>query len=161
MIDRQARTEALTALKRFLSCETTNDEYECEYPYPRAWGKKASSDPAIKAIHGMSWNWFDDFNSHKLEREYELDSEVQAIADRCCQFLSSDCEYEWKETNFMKTGFTRSVLTTLGLTRTVPQIEEQIAHHLDQPEGDASVWPFFRNEDYVAAKSKLEANTRI
>jgi len=151
MVDEQARREALTALQRFLACETTNDEYEDEYPPGTLFGKKASSDPAIKAIHTMSWNWFDDFNNHKLEREYELDPESRTVADRCVAFLRSNFEYEWHENNFISTSFMASVLTTLRLVPTVPSVEERIKNHLDQPEGDASVWPFFRRDDFNAA----------
>jgi hypothetical protein len=151
MIDTQARHEALLALERFLACETTNDEYESEYPLPELFRRKESKDLAIKAIHSMSWNWFDDLNNHKLEHEYELDPETKAIAERCRLFLGTSFEYEWRETNFMSTGFTSSVLTTLGLSRTRPTVEERVANHLDQPEGYAAVWPFFRNEDFLAA----------
>ena len=151
MVDEQARREALTALQRFLACETTNDEYEDEYPLPILFRRKASGDPSIKAIHTMSWNWFDDFNNHKLEREYELDPEAQAVADRCVAFLGTDFEYEWHENNFISTAFMRSVVTTLGLSQSTPGVGERIKNHLDQPEGDASVWPFFRREDLIAA----------
>jgi hypothetical protein len=154
MVDEQTRREALTALQRFLACETTNDEYEGEYPLPTLFRRKASTDPAIKAIYSMSWNWFDDFNNHKLERGYELDSEVREIAERCVTFLQSDCEYEWHETNFISTSFMRSVVTTLGLSPTTTGVEERVKNHLDQPEGDASVWPFFRREDLITASSR-------
>jgi hypothetical protein len=152
MVDRQARDEARAALQRFLNCEITNDDYESEYPLPELFGRKESKDIAIKAIHGMSWNWFDDFNAHKLEGEYELDSETREIANRCCQFLAESYEYEWRESNFMSTGFTRSLLITLGLIPRVPSVEERIANYLDQPEGDASVWPFFRRSDLEVQK---------
>ena len=142
MVDQETRSEAFLALKRFLTCETTNDEYEGEYPLPTLFGRKESKDLAIKAIYTMSWNWFDDFNNHKLEREYELDLETRRIAERCLAFLETNYEYEWQETNFISTGFVGSVLTTLGLRPTVPGVEERIRNYLDQPEGDASVWPF-------------------
>jgi hypothetical protein len=151
MVDKQTRREALTALRRFLACETTNDEYGGEYPLRTLFGRKASGDPAINAIHTMSWNWFDDFNNHKLEREYELDPESQAVADRCVAFLGANFEYEWYENNFISTAFMRSLITTLGLSSTTPGVQERIKNHLDQPEGDASVWPFFRREDFIAA----------
>jgi hypothetical protein len=160
MVDREARSEALRALQRFLDCVTTNDEYESEYPLPELFGRKASKDPAIRAIHSMSWNWFDDFKDHKLEREYELDPETKSVAERCHQFLRSDYEYEWKETNFISTGFIGSVLTTLGIARTVPSVEERIANHLDQPEGEASAWPFFRNIDRMTAEQTSERMDR-
>lgn len=154
MVDREARDKALHALKRFIACETTNDEYEGEYPLPELFGRKESKDLAIKAVHTMSWNWFDDFHPHKLEGGYSLEPEVQQVADRCALFLGASYEYEWKEANFISTGFIQSAMTILGLSRSVPTVGERITSHLDQPEGDASVWPFFRIFDYVRASLK-------
>jgi hypothetical protein len=162
MVDTEARRVALGALKRFLECKTDSDEYDSEYPHPELFGRKASKDRAIKAIYGMSWNWFDDLNPHKLEHEHSLDTKIAAIAKRCTLFLSSGVEYEWREDDFMQTGFTRSVLTTLGLIRTVPTVEEQIANHLDQSEGETSVWPFFRSADFARCDvSTPEQQTHI
>jgi hypothetical protein len=147
MIDREARQLALNALHRFLNCETDSDEYEAEYPLPVLFGRKESKDRVIQAVYSMSWNWFDDVYPHKLDHECALELEIQQIADRCLLFLASDLEYEWHENNFMQTGYTGSVLTSLNIIQRVPSVVERISNHLDQPEGDAAVWPFFRSAD--------------
>ena len=95
-------------------------------------------------------------HAHKLEGEYELDGEVLEIANRCVTFLKSDCEYEWRESNFMSTGWVRSALTTLNLVRSFPTVRESLAHHLDQPEGDAAVWPFFHAADFTVLIRSVE-----
>jgi hypothetical protein len=160
MIDKETRLKAHNALKRFLVCEIDSNDYECEYPSHAKLFGPANPDRAIKAIFGISWSWFDDLTPHKLEREHALPSETQQLADRCLLFLESDREYEWREDNFIKVDFTRTVLTTLGLNRSSPPVEQTFANLLAQPEGDASVWPFFRQDDFIAAKQDSEANIR-
>ena len=155
MLDRTTRAEAFLALRRFVFGDITNDDYESEYPLPELFGRKASSDRAIRAIYEMSWSWFDDFHSHKLEGEYALDDETRRVAHRCLLFLQSDVEYRWKETRFIKAGTMISNLLTLGLTRTRLSLEEQLAAHLDQPDGDAFAWPFYRREELEAAASQF------
>jgi len=143
MVDREARQQAAHAVRRFLDCETTNDVYESEYPLH--W----SQDLAIRAIYELSWSWFDDFNAHKLEGKYELPVEMRMIGERCALFLGSGHEYDWKEFKFISTGiFSRSELITLGLTDHQVGINESLAAYLDEPQGDATVWPFFRASDH-------------
>jgi len=151
MIDRPSRIEAFEALSKFVAGETTNDDYESEYPLPELFGRKSSLDPAIGAIYEMSWSWFDDFHPHKLEGAYALDEETMQIAQRCLAFLQSDAEYRWKETRFIKVGSMISNLVTLGLVRRHLSIEERLAAHLNQPDGDASCWPFFSRGEYDVA----------
>jgi hypothetical protein len=160
MMDKETRLRAHNALKRFLDCEIDSNDYACEYPSHAKLFGHANPDRAIKAIGDMSWYWYDDLNPHKLEGEHRLDSEVHDIAVRCCMFLASDCEYEWRETKFAVSGFPAPQLTTLGLVRTGLPLMEALASHLDQPEGDASVWPFFRQSDFIAAQQNSEANIR-
>jgi hypothetical protein len=160
MIDKETRLKAHNALKRFLACEIDSNDYDCEYPSHAKLFGPANPDRAIKAIADMSWYWYDDLSPHKLEGEHKLDTEAQDLAERCCAFLASDYEYEWRETKFVISGFPAPQLTTLGLVRTGLPLMETIASHLDQPEGDASVWPFFRRSDFIAAKQHLEANIR-
>ena len=148
MVDHGARAKAFQSLRRFVACETTNDEYEDEYPLPELFGRRRSSDRAVRAIYEFSWSWFDDIYPHKLEGKHSLTEEAGLIAERCLLFLQSDLEYEWKEGRFIGNGSVSSVLVTLGLTQYCLSLTEQLAAHLDQPEGDASVWPFFRKTDY-------------
>jgi len=153
MVDRLARNKALTALRRFLRCETTNCEYELEYPL----SKRESNDPAIEAISTVSWSWSDDFREHKLEGKYELSPEEKEFAERCCLLLASNFEYKWRETNFIRTnGISSGHLTTLGLVQTLQSADEMFVSHLDQPEGDASVWPFFQRDEFIAAQQTHE-----
>jgi hypothetical protein len=154
-IDKETRLKAHSALKRFLACEIDSNDYECEYPsHARLFGP-ANPDRAIRAIFGISWTWFDDLTPHKLEREHALPPETQELADRCLLFLESDREYEWREDNFIKVDSTRSIRTTLGLNRTRLSVEQTFESLLAQPEGDTTVWPFFRRTDYLqCAKPK-------
>jgi len=154
MVDQGARLEAARALQRFLHRQTTNDDYESEYPIlVGLFRKKRSQDPAIQSVYEFSWNWFDDFVSHKLEGRYELSHEMREVGERCLLFFHTSLEYEWRETRFIGSGVQPSNLITLGLATNHLTIGEQLSAHLDQPEGDASVWPFFRREDYEFAKA--------
>jgi hypothetical protein len=154
VIDRQARTEAVHALRRFIDCATTNDEYESEYPLPEIFGRRWGGDRAIRAIYEFSWSWFDDFDSHRLEGKYALPDDFSPVAERCVLFLRTDCDYEWKEEKFIGSGLQPSHLLTLGLMTHRVAIDEQLAAHLDQAEGEAHVWPFFRLADYEIASKK-------
>lgn len=149
MIDREARMEAARAVRRFLDCVTNNEEYLSEYPSPPSFGRRGK-DPAIRAIYEFTWNWCDDFDTHRLEGEHRLDEEARGIGWRCVLFLESDIEYEWRKVNFMWTGIHILDILRLGRRHKPATLDEKLAAHLAQPEGDASVWPFFRNSDYRA-----------
>ncbi|MCL2661475.1 MAG: hypothetical protein FWD64_13285 [Acidobacteriaceae bacterium] len=149
-------------MRRFLCCETTNDEYDAEYPHPEMFGRCSNADPAIRAIWNISWFWYDDIETHKLEGKHELTPETKEIAERCCLFLASDSRYKWRKTKFTSiggivTGIFCSVFTALRLKRTRPTVYGEFAQFLNQPEGDASVWPFFRRDELVAAQQAHEA----
>ena len=148
MIDREARAEAFKALRRFIECQSTSDEYEDEYPLPDVSGRRRSPDPAIQAIYEFSWSWFDDFYPHKLDGPHSLPEDTRQVAERCLLFLRSDVAYEWKQVRFIAAGAVLSNLITLGMMGRRLAIEDQLAAHLDQPEGDAALWPFFRRSDY-------------
>ncbi len=151
MIDREYRDKAVRAVRRFLDCEIDNIDYENEYPAPTLFSKRRIEDHAIQAIAELTWNWYDDFSAHKLEGIHALSSEMRAIGERCVLFLTSDAEYEWREHRFIGTGAYHSDLISLDLNPTPLPASESLSAHLDQPEGDASVWPFFRSADYEAA----------
>jgi hypothetical protein len=148
MVDQNARLEAAQALRRFLNCQTTNHDYESEYPLAELFGRKRSKDPAIQSVYELSWYWFDDLVTHKLEGRYELSREMHEVGERCLLFFHTSLEYEWRETRFIGSDVQPSNLITLGLADNHLTIAEQLSAHLNQPEGDASVWPFFRREDY-------------
>ena len=150
MIDRDTRLQAAKAVQRFLDGETNNEDYLSEYPSPPMLGRRGK-DPAIRAVYEFSWNWYDDFHTHRLEGEYQLPQETRAIGRRCVLFLKSDLKYEWRKANFMWTGIHLPNILRLGRRHKPDTLDEKLAAHLAQPEGDASVWPFFRMSDYQAA----------
>jgi hypothetical protein len=154
MIDRDARLQAAKAVQRFLDCETTNEDYISEYPSPGQFRWKGK-DPAIWAIDDFSWNWYDDFDTHRLEGYYQLPQEARAISRRCVLFLKSDFEYEWRKVNFICMGIHILDILRLGRRHKPVTLDEKLAAHLAQPEGNAPVWPFFRISDYHAV---LKAN---
>jgi hypothetical protein len=160
MIDREYRDQAARAVRRFLDCEIDNFDYENKYPRPSLFSKRRIEDHAIQSIEELTWNWYDDFSAHKLEGTHSLSLEMREVGERCVLFLASDTEYEWRERRFLGSGPMTSDLTTLNLNPTHLQLREQLAAHLDQPEGDASVWPFFRREDYEATRQTFVSTCR-
>jgi hypothetical protein len=150
-VDFETRAVAACALQRFLDCDTTNDDYESEYPLPELFGRKWSSDLAIRAIYEFSWSLFDDINTHRLEGKYALNEETERVGRRCVLFLRSSAEYEWREAKFIKAGALLSHLVTLNLMDRPLTLEEQLAAHLNEAEGEAAVWPFFRHSTYELA----------
>jgi len=148
MIDRKCRDEAVSAVRRFLGCETDNIDFENEYP------EKTPDDPAIRVLSDFFWNLYDDFHSHKLDGEHTLSDEGRAICERCIIFLNSDAEYEWHETRLMfptRASSGEIIVLDLSGAETPRTLAEYLQTYLDQPEGDASVWPFFRRSDYESA----------
>lgn len=169
MVDLEVRKKAAQAVRRFLDCQTTNDEYEAEYPLPGLFEKNRTTDMAIRAVYASSWYWFDDLSTHKLDGVYVLTPETKKLAERCVLFLQTGFEYEWKRSKFIG-AFTDilagicaqiSKVITLGLVEpsrhpSALSFDEEFAAWLNQPEGDASVWPFYRLSDYESALQSAE-----
>jgi len=139
MIDREFRDQAGLAVRRFLDCTIDNNDFQLEYPL------KPSDDPVIRAIQEYVWHWYDDLSVHKLIKDHALSDDEREIGERCVLILRSDVEYEWRESKFIS-----SALFSLGFASQLA-LSEQLALYLNQPEGDASVWPFFRRSDYELA----------
>jgi hypothetical protein len=139
MVDRESRRHAVRALRRFLDCETTNDEYESEYPGPVLVMKRASKDLAIRAISEFSWYWFDDFSVHRLDGRHALTSEERSFGEQCVLFLQSGLEYEWKEFRFIGkctgTPISRSELVRLGRNPNPWPFPKWLVALFPEPEG--------------------------
>jgi hypothetical protein len=120
---------------------------------------------AIRAVYEFSWYWFDDLSTHKLDGVHALSSETRNLADRCVLFLQTGFEYEWKGFKFIGafTDFLAGIcaqsseIITLGLVEppslhpSALSFDKELAAWLNQPEGDAAVWPFYRLSDYESA----------
>jgi hypothetical protein len=147
MVNREARDQAATALRRFLDGATTNEEFDSEYAHVApVW--KRGKDRAIAAVYGFAWNLYDDFTEHKLEGAWELDEPVKKIAERCVLFLRSDDEYEWKRSEFIGIDWRRIFSRFLPWIKWEEDTLKRFEANLGEPEGDAQVWPFYRREDY-------------
>jgi hypothetical protein len=153
MVSREAREQAARALRRFLDCETTNEEFdsECVHVGP-IWNR--SKDRAITAVYGFAWNLYDDFTEHKLEGAWELDEPVKEIAERCVLFLGSDYEYEWKKSEFIGIDWRRVFSRFLPWVKWETDTLKRFETNLGEPAGDASVWPFYRTADFHDALSR-------
>ena len=147
MIDREFRDQAAWALRRFIDCEIDNIDFENELPHKPLFGKKRVADPALRAIEDYVWHWYDDLSVHKLDGLHKLDDEERALGERCVLFLKSDIEYEWRNFRFVPGD-----LFSMELASQLP-LDQQLAMNLNQPEGDVSVWPFFRRADYELARN--------
>lgn len=152
MVNREARDRAARALRRFLDRETTNEEFDSEYAHiGPIWSR--GKDRAIAAIYGFAWNLYDDFEEHKLEGAYELDNPVCEMAERCVLFLRSGLSYEWKKTSFIGIDWRRILSGFLPLIRWEEDPKKRFERFLNESAGDASVWPFYRREDYEVTLS--------
>ncbi|MDR3724834.1 MAG: hypothetical protein P4K83_10145 [Terracidiphilus sp.] len=159
MVNQEARKKAARALRRFLDCETSNEEFDSEYVrIGPAWNR--SKDRAITAVYGFAWNLYDDFKEHKLEAEWELDKQVKEIAERCVLFLGTDCEYEWKKSEFIGIDWRRVFSGFLPWIKWEADTLKRFEANLGEPAGDASVWPFYQAADFHDALSRKQKEKR-
>jgi len=146
MIDIQARKSATSALTRFfLHGETTNFQYMDEFPL-------RSKDHALKSIYFVLWGLYSDVREHRMSGAHALTPEAIDIVNRCILFLGTNREYEWDSRLFSleraKRAWSR-LLQRFFFRKNKPSIREQLLDVLsDEPQGDATVWPFRRRSDY-------------
>ncbi len=153
-VDVDARKRASAAIQRFfLRLETTNRQYEKEFP--------DSKDAAIRAIFWMLWGLYDDLREHKMNGKHELNTDVRMLVKRCVAFLDSDLAYEWPVgTRSFRHMVKRWMQGVGGLLRKDKRrsamheregVEDQLKRMFaDEPRGDSEVWPFFREKDVSA-----------
>ena len=145
VIDIQARQAAADALTRFfIRRDTSNFQYMDQYPH--------SKDPAIRSIWWMLWGLYDDLREHKMVEQHALWPDTLELVNRCVLFLESGREYEWDSRVF---SLRRAVRAWVRFLQRLPErrrpltASEQLEEILfDEPQGDASVWPFYRKADY-------------
>lgn len=153
MIDPLARKQARRALEQFLSGATTNRTYIQQYPYlGRYWLRHR--DRALVALYTMTWNFYDDFEEHRLEGSFALPDEGRQLAARCLLFLATTLEYEWRIKDFMRIDW-RTRIPFLR-RRPAPAHATRLERTLREPAGDATLWPFYRASDYEAALAQCD-----
>jgi len=135
-------------LQRFVEGATTNRAYIQEYPYVgRFW--RRHRDRALVALYTMTWNFYDDFEEHTLEGKFALPDEGLQLAARCLLFLATTLEYEWRTTSFNRIDWRERI----PFLRRAPETDHatRLERFLREPEGNAAVWPFYRESDYREA----------
>jgi hypothetical protein len=141
MVNREKRDLAESLLKKFLACETTNDDFADGYP-------RDKQDVAIGAVHEGLWGFLDDRHTHKLEGKYALDPEPKALFERCIAFLDSDLEYEWP--TIQRVSLSSGLLRMIGLHKIVDEKANEWTEKMNRL-GKLEVWPFIREEDLARA----------
>ena len=150
MVDREARHSASAALRRFADGETTNDEFEFEYP-----DASKSHDRAIRAVDTMIWNLYSD-EVHRLTGTHAPDTEGRSLLQRCLLFLSSGKEYAWPVDNFIAVRGADPILNALTFGATGRRKERHFQKMMDElaAAGDFSTWPFVSGEELAAAERR-------
>lgn len=151
MIDRNAREMAHTAVRRFAEGETTNDDFESEYP-----DAEATPDRSIRAIETMVAQLYSD---HKVQLLTETNSDTgdsHEFLNRCMLFLRSDLEYLWPIDNFLQIRSVGPVLNALSFgtaNKALEQRYQRIMAELAEA-GDLAVWPFISRQDLTIVGKK-------
>jgi hypothetical protein len=147
MINRINRNIAGQVLRRFMSGEITNDEFDAQCP--------RNGDAAIQAIWTAVWMVYSDLYCHKLTGSHTPDAEIQAALERSLIFLGTDLEFEWPlpviSVGNVLAKLWRRLEGSLGGS---PPPEAKSPRAIT---GDDDVWPFFRRADYercVASRPK-------
>ena len=139
MIDRAARDKAAEVIRRFISGQITNFDFETQMP--------TSDDRVIFAIEESLWPFYDDFKSHKLSGLWKLPDKTKSEMARWVMFLHADEEYLWPKASFpgirpMHHGLVSKLFRG-------PEREQKFMQA-----GIYSVWPFINNESFQQAKQK-------
>lgn len=141
MIDRVARRQLATLLRRLLARQVSNDEFAV------AVRRCASDDDVIDAIAISAWMLYSDSYEHKIDRS--VARAARGDVARWILFLQHDLEYRWCPGPWGWSPFCSWVLDLLTLgwwqRRTkrsvdVPDAREQVA-----------VWPFSTRAEFAAA----------
>ena len=98
MVDSKARRCAADLVGEFRDGLITNREFE------GSWPQHDAGDRGLIAIETMLWHYCDDFRGDKLAGRHALEVDGRELFDRCVQFLRTDLEYEWTESDFIMTG---------------------------------------------------------
>ncbi len=108
MIDLKARNEFAELLHQFVAGQVENFEFENSIPN--------SKDPAIYEIWWRAaWPLYDDFQSHKLKKEWRIPKEHRKELAKAILFLKTNNEYLWPRKTGLSSIFSISMnLLTFG-----------------------------------------------
>lgn len=133
MIDREARDRYAQLLRQFAAGRLSNRVYEQKFDEI-----SGSFDPAIWGVYQEMWYSYCDFRKHKLRGRDALGRDSHRCVARMVMFLYSDREFEWRQPGLWHVLIN---LMTFGVWKKLRPDP--------RPTGEAAVWPFFREPDYV------------
>ena len=140
MIDRDARKILSEQLRRLISGQITNDEFESVVLSVK------TSDTGYWAVFEQAWQLYSDLSEHKIDTR-SLPQDAEEAINRSILFLHSGLEFEWPK--HPCTGFTRLLAGAISFGRLPQYYDEKW-----KAEGDYDVYPFFRRSDFETAKTK-------
>ncbi len=144
MVDLKRRRKLARLLRRFLSGELTNDQYEDRAMTLRPHVSRSSKDLAVSKIIDASWLLYSDLCEHRLTGKHALHRESRRIVTRWILFLYSNLEYRWPQRESSIRDIVLSILT-LGMHGARERMKFGTEFRAS---GDVDVWPFSCRRDY-------------
>lgn len=140
MVDRHARDALAEAVRHFVSCLSTN------YQFDDAAFDLSTDDQGVVEIREQVWLIYDDLHEHKLEGKWALSDEQRAVVHRIILFLKSDSEYLWPTVPSWYRVL-RPFIWFFSLGLLTKLLDERYERELD-----LSVWPFRTSEEIERAR---------
>lgn len=137
------------AVRQLASGTITNIEFEDRID------TMSSSDGAIDAIARLTWFYYDDIRTHKLQGKYEPTKEGRQLLARCVLFLRSDFEYSLAGPVMIPIAYSiwvsisRSLRTRTSLVKNWKTTRAKI--HQTHRAIDKGYFPFQNPDDYNEA----------
>lgn len=137
MVDRNARAQLARCLRRLVSAQITNDEFEDQLPLE----VHRSRDKGVQALRWAAWMLYNDLHEHRLVGAHAVGRTGRRHIARWVLFLGSGHEYEWP---FISHGV-RWLLVLPNLL-SFGLLGRCLARWQDSA-GNPEVWPFIRKAD--------------
>lgn len=144
MINRAARNQLSSNLRRLIAGTISNDQFEGRTP-------ASDRDAAILAITDMSWLLYSDMKKHQLVGHHSIDPTSRREVLRWILFLDSDFEYRWPRISLP--GIAPAQRTHSAWTRWLNGPGAISHQHAAEflAAGDYNAWPFISRSDYKRA----------
>lgn len=144
MIDRAARDQLSSNLRRLIAGAITNDQFEDSTP-------ASDRDAAILAITDMSWLLYSDMKEHPLTGRHGIDPNSSREVLRWILFLDSDFEYRWPRIPLPGLSpMQRARSAVMRWLNGSDAISYQRAAEF-LAAGDYNAWPFISRSEYKHA----------
>jgi hypothetical protein len=143
MVDRRARALFSESIRALVAGQITNDEFE-----DQRLAELNTSDPAILAIYeeAILGGLYSDLHEYRLRGKYAVSRGDKSHVARWILFLRTELPYEWPRLE----GFRYMALLLANFLSFC--LASRFYRRWFAKHGDLEIWPFIREEDYVAAR---------